>query len=66
MDSLRNKNVNRTPQREEKIAALKRKLGEDKYHWAFEIQQKPFPSWSAAFEYAYQLGLERGKRDPST
>lgn len=48
--------------REGKKDRLREKLGEDKYHWAWEVQSKPFPSWLEAFEYAYKLGLKRGKQ----
>jgi hypothetical protein len=53
--------IDRKVKRPEKEKALIEKLGADKYHWAYNVQTKPCPSWSAAFEYAYQLGLEKGK-----
>ena len=33
-----------------------------KKHWAYNVQTHPLPSWSEAFEYAYNLGLEDGKK----
>ena len=55
--------INRKIKRDGKKNRLREKLGEDKYHWAWEIQNKPLPSWSEAFDYAYKLGLERGKNE---
>lgn len=53
--------LDRTVKRPEKIRKLIEKLGEDKYHWAWEVQHRQFPFWNEAFDYAYELGLKRGK-----
>lgn len=53
--------VDRRIKRPDKEKALREKLGDDKYEWAWEIQNKPFPDWSAAFDHAYKLGLKRGQ-----
>ena len=42
---------------------LVKKLGEDKYHWAWEVQSKNFPFWTEAFDYAYNLGYSRAVKD---
>lgn len=41
----------------------KSKLNPDQRNWADNIQTKAFPSWIEAFDYAYQLGYNNGKRD---
>lgn len=55
--------VDRKVKRPDKESALIKKLGEDKYHWAYNIQKKPFPSWIEAFDYAYQLGYIRSIKE---
>lgn len=35
------------------------KLTKDQEHWANNVQTKPIPSWTEAFEYAYNLGRYR-------
>lgn len=57
--------LDRKVKRPEKEKKLIEKLGEDKYHWAFNVQHNNFPSWTEAFEYAYKLGLERGRQERS-
>ena len=52
--------INRKLKRDGKKERLIKKLGYDRYYWAWEIQTQPFPSWFDAFEYAYKLGYERG------
>ena len=51
----------RTVKRPDKVKHLIEKMGEDKYEWAYNVQTRPIPSWTAAFDYAYELGLKRGK-----
>ena len=53
--------MDRKIKRKGKKERLIEKLGKDKYNWAYEIQTKPFPSWSEAFDYAYKLGLTKGE-----
>ena len=55
--------MDRKVKRPEKEKRLVKKLGEDKYNWSYNIQTKPFPSWTEAFDYAYNLGLKRGKNE---
>lgn len=55
--------MTRRIKRNGKKERLIEKLGKDKYKWAWEIQTEPFPSWSEAFDYAYELGLKKGKND---
>ena len=56
------KRIDRTIKRPEKEKELIKKLGPDKYNWSYNVQTKPIPSWTEAFDYAYQLGLERGQK----
>lgn len=53
--------LDRKVKRPEKEKKLIEKLGEDKYYFAYNVNTKPFPLWTEAFDYAYKLGLERGK-----
>jgi len=48
---------------ETKEKRLIKKLGPDKYHWAWKVQQNNFPFWSEAFDYALKLGIERGRKE---
>jgi len=47
---------------ETKEQQLIKKMGKDKYEWSYKVQTQPLPSWSAAFDYAYNLGL-KAKQD---
>lgn len=58
--------LDRKVKRPEKEKKLIEKLGEDKYHFAYNINTKPFPSWIEAFDYAYKLGIEHEKRRQSS
>lgn len=40
---------------------MSKKLNNDQKHWAQNVQAQPIPSWVEAFDYAYKLGLERGR-----
>jgi len=55
--------INRKIKRDGKKERLIKKLGKDKYEWAYEIQTKPFPSWIEAFDYAYKLGSRDTRAD---
>lgn len=34
------------------------KLAQERDKWAHKIQTKPLPSWTEAFDYAYELGFQ--------
>ena len=42
--------------------SMKKKLTKEQKHWAQNVQTKPIPSWTEAFEYAYQLGLAQARK----
>lgn len=47
--------VNRKVKRKGKEERLIEKLGEAKYNFSYNVNTQPLPSWSHAFDYAYDL-----------
>lgn len=43
---------------------LKELIEKEKKNWAYDVQTKPLPSWTEAFEYALRLGLELQDSSP--